>query len=76
MEVVARFVCNSVTETVYNKNAQLSAVYGKEGVNADFAKATPSGNLQIGIDNDTKASTMFKPGKTYELVFRELPEEA
>ena len=71
MSVKAKFVCNTITESVYNKQAQLTAVYGKEGENADFAKATPSGTFQICIDKDVPASDFFTPGKSYYLTFDE-----
>ncbi len=74
MSIRAKFVCNSVTDNGYNKSANLSAVYGKEGENADYAKATPFGSLQITIDDDTKAANFFKPRKSYWLVFDEVEE--
>lgn len=69
MTIRAKFHCNSVTDNGYGKNASLTAVYGKEGENADFAKATPSGTLQINIDKDTKASEFFVPKEDYYLTF-------
>ncbi|MGQ0738311.1 MAG: hypothetical protein ACT4OJ_04560 [Bacteroidota bacterium] len=69
MTIRAKFRCNAITDNGYNKNASLTAVYGKEGENADFAKATPSGSLQIAIDKDTKASEFFEPLKDYYLTF-------
>lgn len=71
MPIRAKFHCNSVTDNGYGTNASLTAVYGKEGENADFAKATPSGTLQINIDNETKAAGFFKPQKDYYLTFEE-----
>lgn len=74
MSIRARFHCNSVTDNGYNKSANLTAVYGKEGENADFAKATPSGSLTITIDKDTKASEFFIPRQEYYLTFEEVPK--
>lgn len=71
MPVKAKFRCESVSDNGYNKTANLRAVYGTEGENADYAKATPSGNLQIQIDNETAASNFFKPQKDYYLTFVE-----
>jgi hypothetical protein len=71
MAIRARFVCNSITDNGFNKSASLTAVYGKEGENADFAKATPSGTMSISIDKDTKASEFFVPQKQYYLTFEE-----
>ena len=67
----SKFKCNSVTDNGYNKSASFSAVYGKEGENADYSKATPSGSLTISIDKETKASEFFTPQKDYYLVFEE-----
>lgn len=71
MAIKAKFQCNSVTDNGYGRNASLTAVYGKEGENADYAKATPSGTLQINIDKDTKASDFFVPQKAYYLTIEE-----
>lgn len=71
MVIKAKFRCNSVTDNGYNKQAKLSAVYGTEGENADYSKATPSGQLEISIDKETKASDFFEPSKDYYLTFEE-----
>ena len=70
--VVAKFICNSVTETTYNKEVKLNAVYGTEGENKDFTKATPSGSLSINIDKNVPASDFFKPGDSYYLSFEKV----
>lgn len=67
----AKFHCNSITDNGYGKSANLTAVYGQAGENADFAKATPSGTLNINIDNEVPASNFFKPQKDYYLYFEE-----
>lgn len=69
MAIRAKFRCNSVTDNGYGKQAHLTAVYGKEGENADYSKATPSGTLQINIDKDTKAADFFTPLKDYYMDF-------
>lgn len=72
-KVRAKFHCNSVELNEYNSKAKLTAVYGKEGENADFTKATPSGSLEIYIDKEVPASNFFTPGKDYYLDFEEAP---
>jgi hypothetical protein len=72
--IKAKFKCNSVTNYGHNKSAQLSAVYGKEGENADFAKATPSGQITIAIDNDTPASDFIEPNQDYYVYFEKVPK--
>lgn len=74
MTIRAKFVCNSVTDNGYNKSANLTAVYGKEGENADYSKATPFGTLTITIDKDTKAADFFEPQKNYWLDFTAVGE--
>lgn len=69
MTIKAKFRCNSITDNGYNKSANLTAVYGSQGENADFVKATPSGTLTISIDKETKASSFFEPQKEYYLFF-------
>jgi len=71
MSVKAKFICDSVTNFKNTKQAALRAVYGKEGENADFAKATPSGDLRINIDSEVPASNFFLPGREYYLTFEE-----
>jgi hypothetical protein len=72
----AKFRCNSITDNGWNKSVNLSAVYGsKNDENADFAKATPSGTLNIGIDNQTAGANFFTPQKDYYLFFEAVPDE-
>jgi len=68
-KVKAKFRCNSVTDFGGQKQAVMSAVYSQTGENADFAKATPYGELKINIDAELPASDFFKPGKEYFLTF-------
>jgi hypothetical protein len=56
------------------KKVHLGAVYGKEGENAGFAKATPSGECWLQIDAGMPAAEWFKPGKKYYLTFTEAPD--
>ena len=68
-KVKAKFKCMSVTDFGAYKQAQMSAVYSREGENADFAKATPYGDLKINIDSEVPASDFFIPTKEYYLTF-------
>lgn len=68
-KVRAKFFCNSVVNHGHVKEAHLNAVYGEEGENADYSKATPSGHLSISIDIDTPAAEFFQPQKEYYLEF-------
>ncbi len=72
--VKAKFICNAITDFGHSKKAELSAVYGKEGENADFSNGTPSGSLSINISKDTPAAEFFTPQKQYYLTFEEAPE--
>ena len=72
MAVKAKFRCNCVTDYGGQKQATLSAVYSNEGENADFAKATPYGELKINIDSEVPASDFFQPQKYYYLTFDEV----
>jgi hypothetical protein len=68
-KVRAKFNCTSIEKYQFGMTAKFMAVYGKEGENADFTKATPNGTLQIGISSDVPASEFFTPGKSYYLDF-------
>ncbi|HMF73449.1 MAG TPA: hypothetical protein VK616_18335 [Flavitalea sp.] len=73
MRVKAKFVCNSILLFQHgNKQVKLSAVYGKEGENADFAKATPYGELTMNIDLDVPAAEVFNPGDEFYVYFEKI----
>lgn len=75
--IQARFTCNAIVPSPYAPNQvatiYFNAVYGKEGENASYSKATPYGQLAMGIDTDTKAATFFEIGKDYYLRFEAVP---
>lgn len=71
MAVIVKFKVNAITDYGGSKSVSASAIYGKEGENADFAKATPSGTFQMNIDNSTKAADFFKPGKEFYIFCKE-----
>jgi hypothetical protein len=80
MTVKAKFRCNQVINTDNgnghsSREVKFNAVYGKEGENASYSKATPSGNLSMYIDKETPAYDHFKPGKDYYLTFEEAPAQ-
>lgn len=69
-QVRAKFQCHSIIETGHQQvAAHFSAVYSRDGENADFVKLTPAGNLSIVIDKDAPAATFFEQGKDYYLDF-------
>lgn len=72
----AKFQCHSVTDHGHNKQVSLGAVYSrKEGTeDYSFTKATPSGTVQMAIDNPESA-VQFKPLRLYYVDFIECPEE-
>lgn len=69
MTVKAKFICSGKFANGYNTTVNFYAVYGTEGENADYAKATPSGNISLNIDNDTKAADFFQVNESYYLTF-------
>lgn len=72
----AKFQCLNVTDHGHNKTVKLSVVYSrKDGdENKDFTKATPSGTIEMQIDNPN-ASVLFKPMRYYYVEFEECPED-
>jgi hypothetical protein len=74
MQVKAKFSCNSILNFQHGKTAKLNAIYGKEGENADFTKATPNGSIEISISEETPAVDYFQPGKNYYVYFEEVSE--
>ena len=72
MSVKAKFMCNAVVPNSWGNNsttAHFNAVYGTEGENSDYSKATPCGNLSMVIDGDVPAANFFEQGKCYYLTF-------
>jgi hypothetical protein len=72
----AKFQCLSVTDHGWNKTVKLQVVYSrKEGEeNYDFTKATPSGTIEMTIDNPV-AAVQFKPQSYYYVDFQECSEQ-
>jgi hypothetical protein len=71
--VQAKFRCSCIVPgfSEGQKKVTLHAIYNGEGENADFAKATPCGNIDMLIDGSTKAVDFFEQGKDYYLDFTE-----
>lgn len=68
-QVNAKFRCETVIKGVDVETPTLRAVYG-DGLNAQWAKYTPSGSIQMQIDNPG-AQGFFQPGKEYIVMFWE-----
>lgn len=70
----AKFRIGAINKQEYGTNVTLhaNAVYGTEGENADFSKATPWGILQMNVDADLPAATMFKPGEEVYLYLEKI----
>ncbi len=71
MQVRAKMRCNSVTDfgPESGTRVEFGAVYGTEGENADYAKATPSAAVQMQVSPGTKAAGAFQAGKCYYVDF-------
>lgn len=74
-QVIARFRCSEVTAREFGPaTVKLSAVYSPDGTEPDevqeeirrFNEATPSGNLEMAINNQA-AAEHFQPGEHYYL---------
>lgn len=68
----AKFTCHEVTRSMYGERPSLGAIYGtsEEDPNRAWAKATPSGKLEMQIDNPA-AQGFFEPGKHYLITIEE-----
>lgn len=69
MSVRAKFRVSSVTDFGFTKQVKLVAV-GDDGIpeNQRYHKATPSGTLEMTIDNPAVAD-QFTPGKEFYIDF-------
>lgn len=69
MKIRAKFTCQFITQHAYGgEDVHLSAVVCRNGENAQWAKATPSGKIDMTIDN-SDARGAFVPGKEYWVDF-------
>ncbi len=76
MKTVAKFNCESVTDFGFAKRVKLHAVYAPNGVNEEdrnFTKATPSGTIEMQIDNPN-AAVQFEPNTRYYVTFEKVVE--
>lgn len=62
-KIRAKMQVQSIEHTTYSENVKLSCVYGGSNNAEDntYAKATPSGGMNLQIDNPT-AKGILKPG--------------
>jgi hypothetical protein len=79
--VVAKMRCNVIETAQYGQHecqtyrkVKLGAVYGTAGENADFSKATPSGECWMQIDAGVPASRFFEPQADYYVHFTRAPK--
>lgn len=77
--VVAKMQVRAVETKVFGPTftqhkVYLGAIYGKEGENADFAKATPSGECWMQIEDGRPALEFFEPGQDYYCTFTKVPK--
>jgi hypothetical protein len=71
----AKFRCTQVTRNEYGEEVvDFQAAYGT-GENAQWSKATPSGQVHMNISTDG-AQGKFQPGKHYFLDFTPADEPA
>lgn len=75
-KVLAKFKCDSVTNFENGKTVNLSPVQSGSEENKAFAHYTPSGRLEMYIDNGTEAANLFEPGEEYFLEFSKAEKEA
>jgi hypothetical protein len=69
MSVRAKFVCDEVTKTRYGSaRVSLYPVSNGSEENEQFWKYTPSGKIELSIENPS-AAERFEPGKEYYVDF-------
>lgn len=69
-KIIAKFNCDEVKQLPRHEEVKMSVVTGATEENKSFSRATPTGSLQINID-EPKALGFFKAGKQYLLTFEE-----
>lgn len=73
MNIIAKFRCYTARKADENATEQveLFAVCEDSGPNKEWAKATPSGHITMGIDNPG-AQGVFKENSEYLVTFQEV----
>lgn len=74
MNVKAKFECISILTTRNGKLVTLSPVINNKPDNADWARFTPSGKLELYIDNQTPAVDAFTVGEEYYMMLSTDPQ--
>jgi hypothetical protein len=69
----AKFYCEKVSNDVYGQDVTLRTLYSDNPEDNQFSKATPSGELQMRIDNPNAIGKLI-PGNHYYLDITEAPE--
>jgi hypothetical protein len=73
-KIRSKFTVTSVEEFSYGgKRAKLNAQYSNTPEDNQFAKATPSGQIEITVDNPL-TKDYLKPGKSFYVDFIEIHE--
>lgn len=74
MSTRAKFTCHKIEVDAHGRTVHLGVVYDTDvqKENGRFTKATPSGTIQMRVDNP-EAAVQFQPGKSYYVDFHEVP---
>lgn len=72
MSTRAKFECHKIEVDSYGRTVHLGVVYDADLAKEDgrFTKATPSGKIEMRVDNP-EAAVQFEPGKKYYVDFTE-----
>lgn len=72
MATRAKFECHKIEVDSYGRTVHLGVVYSDDIQSEDgrFTKATPSGKIEMRVDNPD-AGIQFEPGKKYYVTFDE-----
>lgn len=70
MNVIAKFVCTSVTPTTGEQKVvkAVPVIDGSEE-NKSFSRWTTSGSLEMFISDETQAGDFFTPGEEFYMTF-------
>jgi len=68
MTVRAKVICDGIKENAVSFHTVYEPDAAKDTENARFTKATPWGEIRLGIDNPS-ALEQFVPGKSYYVDF-------
>ena len=77
-KVKAKVICEEIKSlTQFQQTPRLRPVYGNSDENKTYNSATPTGNIELCVSNDSECAKQhfFEPGYEYYVTFEKIQKE-